>query len=67
MLKLINDTKVSLDKYSISDNGLLHKVVREDDQFFHTLVVPVVSSKYVLHQVHNALGQMVLLELLSMS
>ena len=28
LLKLINDNKVSLDKYFISGNGLLHKVVR---------------------------------------
>ena len=39
-LKLINDKKVPSDKYFIVDNGLLHKVVREDDKLFHALVVP---------------------------
>ena len=54
MLKLINNKTVPLDKYFISDNGLLHKVVREADKLFHALVVPVTFSKYILHQVHNA-------------
>ena len=43
-------------KYFISDNGLLHKVVREDDKPFHALMVLKPLSKYILHQKHYALG-----------
>ena len=43
-------------RYFISDNGLVYKVGREDDKLFHVLVVPLTLSKYVLHQVHDALG-----------
>ena len=46
MLMLINDYKVSLDKYFISDDGLLHKVIREDNKLFHVLMVPVNFCKY---------------------
>ena len=56
MLKLVGDKKVPSDKDFIGDNGLLHKVVREDDKLFHVLVVPVAFSKYVLHHMHDALG-----------
>ena len=54
MILLINDKKVPLHKYFISDNGLLHKVVREDDKLFYALVVPLAFSKYILHQVYDA-------------
>ena len=40
----------------VNINQLLHKVVREDDKLFHALVVPVTFSKYVLHQMLDALG-----------
>ena len=30
--------------------------MREDDKLFHVLVVPVPFSKYILHQVYDALG-----------
>ena len=56
MLKLINDKSVPSDKYCISDNILLHKVVRGDDKLFHALVVLLALRKYILHQVHDALG-----------
>ena len=56
MLKLINGKEVSSEKYFISNNGLWHKVVREDDKLFHALIVPIVFSKYVLYQAHDALG-----------
>ena len=56
ILKLINDKKISSGKHFISDNVLLHKVVKEDDKLLHALVGPVVFSKYVLHQAHDALG-----------
>ena len=35
MLKLTNDRKVPSVKYFISDNGLLHNDMREDDKIFH--------------------------------
>ena len=44
------------DRYFISGNRLLHKVEREDDKLFHVLVAPSVFSKYILHQVNDALG-----------
>ena len=56
MLKLINDKKVPSDKYFISDNGLLHNVVGEDGKLFHVLMVPRLCSKYILHQMLDALG-----------
>ena len=56
MFKFRNDKKVPLDKYLICDNGLLHKVVIEDDKPFHALVVLIVFSKYILHQAHDGLG-----------
>ena len=55
MVKLIPDKKVSSDKYLISINWILHKVVREDDTLSHALVLPLVLNKYVLHQAHNVL------------
>ena len=54
ILKLL-DKKVSLDRYFINDEKLLHKVVREDDKIFYILVVPQTLSKYLLHQVYDAL------------
>ena len=30
--------------------------MREDDQLFHMLVLPVVLSKYILLQAHDAVG-----------
>ena len=30
--------------------------MREDDKLFHVLAVPVPFSKYILHQVYDALG-----------
>ena len=56
MLKLINDREVLSDKYFISNNGPLHKIVRGDDILFQALLVPVFFSKFILHQVHDALG-----------
>ena len=56
MLQLINDKKVPLDKYFISDNALLHKFVRKDDKLLHPVVVPVTLNKYILHQVNFVLG-----------
>ena len=56
MLKLVNDKEVPLEKCFIIDNGLLHKVVREDDKLFLALVVPITFSKYIMHHVHNGLG-----------
>ena len=56
MLKFINDKKLPSDKYFKSGNGLLHKVMREDNKVFQSLVVLITFSKYVLHQVHGALG-----------
>ena len=56
ILKLINDKEVFSDKYFVSDNGLLHKVLRENDKLFHALVVSINLSKYILHQMHDALG-----------
>ena len=35
---------------------LLHKVVREDNKYFHVLVVPQALTRYVLHQAHNEFG-----------
>ena len=55
MLKLTNDEKVPSDKYFISDKGLLHKVVREDDKLFHMSMVPITFSKYILHQAPDTL------------
>ena len=43
------------EKDFISNNGILLKFVREDDKLFHALV-PITSSKYILLQVHDALG-----------
>ena len=34
-------------KYFISDNKLLYKVMREDDKMFHALVIPSTLSKYI--------------------
>ena len=56
MLILINDRKVPLDKYYICDNGLLYKVVREDDKLFHIQEVPITSvnvycNKWMIHKV----------------
>ena len=48
---------MSSDKYFISDNGLLHKVVREDDKLSDGPVGPITFSNYVLHQAHDALDQ----------
>ena len=45
-----------LDKYFINDKGLLHKVMKGDDKLFHALLVPIILSKYILHEVHDALG-----------
>ena len=56
MLKLIKDKTVPSNKYCISDHGFLPYVVREDDELFHALVIPITFSKYILHQVHDALG-----------
>ena len=56
MLKLLKDKTVPSDKCFISGNGLFHKIVREDDKLFHVLVVPIAFSKYILHQVLDALG-----------
>ena len=56
MLRLINDMKVPSDKYFISNNWLLHKVVREDNKLFHTLVVSINFSKYIIHYTQDALG-----------
>ena len=56
MLKLINDKKEHLDKDFINYNGLLPKVVRENDKLFHALKAPLGLSKHLLHQAHNALG-----------
>ena len=56
MLILINNNKVPSDKYFISNYGLLHKVVTEDDKLFHALVEPIACRKYSLHQVHDTLG-----------
>ena len=53
ILKLINETMVSSDKYFISESRLLYKVMREDEKWFHALVIPIIFSKYVLHQVHD--------------
>ena len=47
---------MSLDNYLISDSGFLHKIVREEDKPFHALVVHITCNKYVLHQLHDALG-----------
>ena len=49
-------------KYFVNNGKLLHKVVRQDDKTFHALVVPTLFAKYVLHEAHDALGTMVLLE-----
>ena len=49
MLKLINDNRVPLDNYFVSDKRLLHKGVREDDKLFHVLVLPVALSKCIMH------------------
>ena len=54
MLKLICDKKVPSDKYFTSDNGLLPKVVREDNKIYHALRAPITFCKYVFHQVHDA-------------
>ena len=55
--RLISDMTVPPDRYFIKDDGFLHNIVREDDKLFHALVVPLVlTTKYILHQVHNALG-----------
>ena len=62
ILRLINDKKVSSDKCFLSDNGLLHKAVKEDNKLFHALVVPISFSKYALHEVHDTVGHNVLLE-----
>ena len=56
MFNLINDKKVSSEKYFIRDNRLLHKVVRESDKLFPVILVPIVHSKYILHHVYDALG-----------
>ena len=32
------------------------KVVRENGKLFHALVLPITLSKYVFHQVYDALG-----------
>ena len=56
LLKLMNDMKVPSGKYFISDNGHLHKDVREDDKLFHALVVTITFNKYILHQACDALG-----------
>ena len=49
-------TRKCLQGNFLCDNGLLHKVVRKDDEIFHALVVLVTFSKYLLHQVNDALG-----------
>ena len=40
----------------IDDDKILQKVVREVDRTSHALVVPQTLTKYILHQVHHALG-----------
>ena len=52
--KLNSEKKVSLERYFM-DDGLLHKIVREDDKIFHMLAVHWTLNKYILHQMHNAL------------
>ena len=52
----MDDKKVSSNKYFISDNWFLHKVVRGDDKLFHILMVSITHSKYVLQQVHDTFG-----------
>ena len=47
MFQFLDDTKVPPDKYFISDNDFLHKIVRKDDALFHALVVPIAFSKYM--------------------
>ena len=37
----------------------MHKVAREDDKLFNTLLVPITLSKYILAQGHDALGHTV--------
>ena len=57
ILKLLNKKKLSSPEISfVSDKKLLHKVVGEDDNSFHLLMVPWVLIKCVFHQVHDALG-----------
>ena len=48
--------KVSSERNFINDDKLLHKVVREDNEIYHMLVVPQTLIKYVLHQAHGILG-----------
>ena len=56
MLKLMNNKRVPSDKYLIKYNGLMQNVVREDDNLFHAVVIPVALRKYISHQTHDALG-----------
>ena len=53
-------------KYFVNNGKLLHKVVRQDDKTFHALVVPTLLVKYVLHEAHDAMGTMALLEAIDM-
>ena len=56
VFKLINDKKMHTDRYLITDNVFLYKIEREDEKLLHAVVVAFILSKYVLHQVHDALG-----------
>ena len=56
ILKLINEKKMSPERYFVYDEKALHKILREHNKVFHTPGVPQAPSKYVLHWVHNALG-----------
>ena len=60
MLRLINDKKVFSDKHFISDNGLLQKIVKENDKLCHTLEEPILFSECELHEAHDALDHNVI-------
>ena len=57
MLKFVNYKKIPPDKYFIDNNKPFYEVMREDDKLFNALVVHLTLSKFILHQVHDALGQ----------
>ena len=40
---------MSPDKYVMGDSGLLHNVVRDNDELFLLLVGPLALTKYILH------------------
>ena len=40
MLKLIDEKKVSPERYFINDEQFLHRIVKENDKISHALVVP---------------------------